>query len=210
MKKFLIAFLMMAVVLVGVFADPTVAGSQASNGTATLQITTKVREDFPTFALKTTAGAGAASQVVPEALPNEHPVQAATDDNALIGTGSHTVSFAVYQTNKSKTSALYQFTAEATDLVLIKKADGTAVHAVGDTVSEATEKFVCTTTAPSVAVGTTAGKFAPGTSANIIHYHGSSVDANTVLATFDVLWTKGEEQLAGDYAANVTLTVAAV
>jgi len=210
MKKFLIAILMMAVILAGVFADPTVAGSQASNGTATLQITTKVTEIFPTFALKTTAGADPASQVVPEAIPNEHPVQAATDDNALIGTGSHTVSFAVYQTNKSKTSAMYQFTAEATDLVLITKADGTVVHAVGDTVSEATEKFVCTTTAPSVAVGTTAGKFAPGTSANIIHYHGSSVDANTVLATFDVLWTKGEEQLAGDYAANVILTVAAV
>ena len=210
MKKFLIALLMMAVVLVGVFADPTVAGSQASNGTATLQITTKVTEIFPTFALKITAGAATESQVVPDALPLD-PTQAATDDNALIGsTGSHTVSFAVYQTNKSKTSALYQFPAEATDLVLITKADGTPVHAVGDTVSEATEKFVCTTTAPAVAVGTTAGKFAPGTSANIIHYHGSSVDADTTVATFDVLWTKGQEQLAGDYAANVTLTVAAV
>lgn len=210
MKKFLIALLMMAVILVGVFADPTVAGSEAKNGTATLQITTKVTEIFPTFALKTTAGADAASQVVPDALPL-NPVQAATDDNALIGdTGSHTVSFAVYQTNKSKTSALYQFTAAATDLVLITKADGTHVHDVGDTVSEATEKFVCTTTTPSVAVGTETGKFAPGTSANIIHYHGSSVNANTTVATFDVLWTKGEEQLAGDYAANVTLTVAAV
>lgn len=209
MKKFLIALLMMAVVLVGVFADPTVAGSQASNGTATLQITTKVTEILPTFALKTTAGADAASQAVPDTLlPN--PVQAATVDNALIGTGSHTVSFAVYQTNKSKTSALYQFTAEATDLVLIAKADGTAVHAVTDDVSEATEKFACTTKTPAVTVGTTAGKFAPGTSTNIIHYHGSSVDANTTVATFDVLWTKGQEQLAGDYAANVTLTVTAV
>ena len=209
MKKFLIAFLMMAVVLVGVFATETVTGSGKSNGTATLQITTKVAEILPTFALKTTAGADAASQAVPDTLlPN--PVQAATVDNALIGTGSHTVSFAVYQTNKSKTSALYQFTAAATDLVLVRKADGTAVHKVGDTVSEATEKFVCTTLAPSVAVGTTADKFAPGESANIIHYHGSSVDANTTVATFDVLWTKGQEQLAGDYAANVTLTVTAV
>lgn len=210
MKKFLIAMLMMAVILVGVFATETVTGSSASDGTATLQITTKVKEIFPEFALKITAGAATESQEVPDALPLD-PVQAATADNALIGsTGSHTVSFAVYQTNKSKTSALYQFTAAATDLVLITKADGTAVHSVGDTVSEATEKFVCTTYAPAVTVGTTAGKFGQGTAANIIHYHGSSVNADTTVATFDVLWTKGEEQLAGDYAANVTLTVEAV
>lgn len=206
MKKFFIALLMMAVVLVGVFADPTVPGSGASNGSATLKITTKVTETFPTFALKTTNGAGAQNVAIGAVTTPE----AATVANALIGTGSHTVSFAVYQTNKSKTSALYQFTAAATDLVLIKKADGTVVHAVGDDVSEATEKFVCTTYTPAVAVGTTAGKFAPGESANIIHYHGSSVDADTTVATFDVLWTKGEDQLAGDYAANVTLTVTAV
>ena len=206
MKKILIALLMMAVVLVGVFANPTVDGSEASNGSATHNINTKVTEIFPTFALKTTDGAAAKSVVVGAATQ-----EAATTDNALIGaTGSHTVSFAVYQTNKSKTSALYQFTAAATDLVLITKADGTAVHNVGDTVAEATEKFVCTTTAPAVTVGTETGKFAPGTSANIIHYHGSSVNADTTVATFDVLWTKGQEQLAGDYAANVTLTVAAV
>lgn len=207
MKKFLIALLMMSVVLVGVFANPTVTGSDASNGSATLVITTKVQEVFPTFALKTTAGAGAQNVAIGAVTTPE----AATDVNALIGaTGSHTVSFAVYQTNKSKTSALYQFTAAATDLVLITKADGTAVHTVGDDVSEATEKFVCTTTTPSVTVGAISGKFGQGTSANIVHYHGSNVNADTTVATFDVLWTKGEEQLAGDYAANVTLTVTAV
>lgn len=206
MKKFLIALLMMAVVLVGVFADPTVTGSDASDGSATIKITTKVTEIFPTFALKTTAGADVQSVVVGDATQ-----EAATVNNALIGaSGSHTVSFAVYQTNKSKTSALYQFTAAATDLVLTDKADGTHVRNVGTATDVANEKFVCTTTTPAVVVGTTDGKFAPGESANIIHYHGSSVAADTTVATFDVLWTKGEDQLAGDYAANVTLTVTAV
>lgn len=206
MKKFLIALLMMAVVLVGVFADPTVAGSEASNGTATLQITTKVAEIFPTFAMKVTSGAALSNVTIGTVAP----VVAATDENALIGDGTHTVAFGIYQTNKSKTSALYQFTVAATDLVLITKADGTAVHSVGDTVSEATEKFECTTPTPAVTVGATAGKFGQGTSANIIHYQGSSVLANTDLATFSVIWEQGQEQLAGDYAANVTLTVAAV
>ena len=205
MKKFLIALLMMAVVLVGVFADP-VAGSQASNGTATLQITTKVTEEFPTFAMKVTSGAALSSVTIGTVAP----VVAATDNDALIGDGTHTVAFGIYQTNKSKTSASYQFTVAATDLVLITKADGTAVHTVGADVSEATEMFECTTKTPAVTVGATAGKFGQGTSANIIHYHGSSVLANTDLATFSVIWEQGQEQLAGDYAANVTLTVAAV
>ena len=207
MKKFLACLLVFVFVVAGIFATgPTVDGSEASNGSATLLITTKVNEIFPTFALKTTSGAGAQNVTIGAVGTPE----AATAENALIGDGTHTVAFAVYQTNKSKTSALYQFTAAATDLVLITKADGTAVHTVGDDVDEATEKFVCTTYTPAVAVGTTAGKFAPGTAANIIHYHGSSVDADTTVATFNVVWTQGQDQLAGDYAANVTLTVTAV
>jgi len=211
MKK-IITILAIMIVLVGaVFADPTVAGSNASDGTAQMIIKTTVTEQFPTFALKTTNNASGSASVVANPFEAEAPENATADDALIAASGTYAVTFGIYQTTTSRTSALYSFSYTATDLVLTDLADGTHVRNVGTEVQDATEKFTINATS-GVTVNTSTG-FAPKAGAgneHIIHYTGSNVAANTDVATFTVTWNKGNDQKAGDYKALITLTVAAV
>lgn len=210
MKKFLIALLMMAVVLVGVFADAT------STGDATLVITTKINGIEPTFRL-------AAGTVYDDlggdagTLANAYVI---TTDELL--NANQTVTFNVNQISKSRSVKTYTLSATATDLVLYQypNAAGTGVVAVTTTAphpaDEQYKKFtVNSTTVNTFANGSLAAAkatYGGDATAKTITYLGNAqpatTDAPVTVATFTCTWKKNEDAVSGDYQATVTLTIA--
>ncbi len=209
MKKFLIALLMMAVVLVGVFADAT------STGDASLIITTHINAIEPTFRL--------AAGTVYDDLGGA----AGTLDNAYVITtdellnANQTVTFNVNQISKSRSVKTYTLSATATDLVLYQypNAAGTGVVAVTTTAHPADEQYkkftVNSKTVNTFADGSLAAAkatYGGDATAKTITYLGNAqpatTDAPVTVATFTCTWNKNEDAVSGDYQATVTLTIA--
>lgn len=211
MKKFLIALLMMAVVLVGVFADAT------STGNASLIITTHINAIEPTFRL--------AAGTVYDDLGGA----AGTLDNAYVITtdallaGDVPVTFNVNQISRSKSVKTYTLSATATDLVLYKyqlpngswqnvSGEGGVAHPA----TEAEKKFeVDATTVNTFAEGdldSAKATYGGDGSALTITYKGNAQPATeaapVTVASFTCTWEQNEDAVTGDYQATVTLTIA--
>ena len=223
MKKIFVILMVAFIAVASIFADPTVTGSDASNGTARLVVTAHIEEQFPTFALKgKTNIAASVDAVVADNDYDPEVLAAITDDSTLTNsTGATTVAFSIIQTNKAATTAHYQFGVTITDLVLVETADGLISRSVADALSAATvnEKFVVTSgyaTPAITAVGTgntTYTASGDGTAALTLIYKGVPVHGETTpveVATFGGSWNNNEDAKAGDYKAQVTLTVTAV
>lgn len=224
MKKFLACLLVFVFVVAGIFAtDPTVTGSDDSNGTARLIVTAHIEEQFPTFALKGKTNIATVTDAIVDGNTYTPEVLAAiTDDSTLTNSeGTTTVAFSIIQTNKAVTTAHYQFGVTITDLVLVKTADNLISRSVADALSAATvnEKFTVTSgyaTPAITAVGTgntTYTASGDGTAALTLIYKGVPVHGETTpveVATFGGSWDNNEDAKAGDYKAQVTLTVTAV
>ena len=207
MKKFLITLLMMAVVLVGVFAA-------TSTGDATLIVTTKINALEPTFRLAT-------DQVFDDlggdagTLSNAHVITA----DALLA-GDESVTFFVKQISMSRSVKTYTLSATATDLVLYKYKNPSGgdvlVSATPHPATDAEKKFeVDATTVNTFANGDLAdakATYGGTTSSKTITYKGNAQQATEVapvtVASFICTWGQNENAVTGDYQATITLTIA--
>lgn len=219
MKKFLIALLMMAVVLVGVFATdgykaPTYDAT-ASEGTAQINITTTIKEEFPKFQLAVKTGAEVKTDDVDDTDDNYTESVLTATDLADVASATRSVIFAINQISDSRTKENYTLTVAATDLFLVTKADGTTTINF-DTTQTDDQKFTVVAAAPAVSAvtGNTVTNIAPTASGAVLttHYNGKKVKTNSAieLGTFTVAWNTNTDAEAGGYEAHITLTVAAV
>lgn len=221
MKKFLIALLMMAVVLVGVFADPGLDGyadaKTSSNGTAQINITTTIKEEWPKFQLATTSGVNANVVNAVNSTANDFTAAVLTDalNTALTETADSTVTvgFAINQVSDSRTKDNYVLTVTATDLVLVTPVVGQAI-AFDNANRTADQKFTVVSGTPDVTATQNLTNIGPTTSANALttHYNGKKITANLTdkvveLGTFDVEWNTNLNAEAGAYEAHIILTV---
>ena len=221
MKKFLIALLMMAVVLVGVFADPGLDGyadvKTSSNGTAQINITTTIKEEWPKFQLATKSGVNAAAVNAVNATDDDYTGAVLTDalNTALTETADSTVTvgFAINQVSDSRTKDNYVLTVTATDLVLVTPVVGQAI-AFDNANRTADQKFTVVSGTPDVTATQNLTNIGPTTSANALttHYNGKKITANLTdkvveLGVFDVEWNTNLNAEAGAYEAHIILTV---
>ena len=221
MKRFLIALLMMAVVLTGVFAVDGYKGEGASaassEGVAQINITTSSKQEWPKFQLATKYGVD--SNVTDNVVSGDSTT--GTDAVLTVTTladteGTASVGFAINQISDSRTNDNYTLTVTATDLLLVEKADGTAVSF--DAAHTSDQKFLLATgsatPAVTAATGATVTNIAPTNSGNVLttHYNGKKVKANSAieLGTFTVTWTSNLDAEAGEYEAHIVLTVASI
>ena len=221
MKKFLIALLMMAVVLVGVFADPGLDGytdaKTSSNGTAQINITTKIKEEWPKFQLATKTGVNANVVNAVNSTPNDYTEAVLTDalNTALTETADSTVTvgFAINQVSDSRTKDNYVLTVTATDLVLVTPVVGQAI-AFNNANRTADQIFTVVSGTPTIDPTDDLDNIAPTVSNNALttHYNGKKVTANLTdkvieLGTFEVEWNTNLNAEAGDYEAHIILAV---
>ena len=216
MKKFLVALLMMAVVLTGVFAVDGYKAPDtkaASTGTAQINITTSIKEEWPKFQLAVKSGDAAVVTNDVNATANDFTASALTKD--LTSDASATVVFAINQVSDSRTKDNYTLTVTATDLLLVKKADNTAVAFTAEHTAD--QKFVLTTghATPRIdGVTITNVTGATPASGNVLStaYNGKKVKVADALelGTFSVTWNQNENAEAGDYEAHIILAVASV
>lgn len=218
MKRLITILAIMIVIVGAVFADE--AASNA-NGSAVINITTTISEQFPAYKLTATSvttgtiGAGTAnSSAVAAQSPTAGEVTLTTD-YLLDNEGS--VNFSIIQTKKSITIHVYNIGVVATDLVMTKKSDNTD-YTPANGVYDTEHKFTCLTPTPEITSGniahatvsgTNAGTAATGAAGAIITYDGQKVAANETIATFVCTWDDNETAAAGKYEATVTLTVLA-
>ena len=149
-------------------------------------------------------------------------VKAALTDDAITELGkassSVTIGFAINQIADANLKAAYEITVVATDLLLKKYSDGTAFSGT----QTSTQKFpleatantkmgaapTVTATSASVQTGLTLTAAANKLS---VGYTGAAKIAATdpilELGTFSVKWMSNATAVAGDYEANVTITV---
>jgi len=216
MKKFLIALLMMAVVITGVFAvdgykAPTYDAT-ASEGTAQINITTTIKEEFPKFQLAVKTGAEVKTNDVDDTDDNYTESVLTATDLADVASSTRSVTFAINQISDSRTKENYTLTVAATDLFLVTKADGTTTIDF-DTTQTSDQKFTVVAAAPTVSANTVTN-IAPTASGAVLttHYNGKKVKTNSAieLGTFTVAWNTNTDAEAGDYEAHITLTVASV
>lgn len=214
MKKFLIALLMMAVVIVGVFAD-----APAVNDVATLNITTEIKIQYPVYSLQATSWvAGGTGDHA--ALGSAATVTPSDDDTVVIGddvltSTDTTVEFTIKQTTLSRIKGTYTLTVAATDLVIdqITKQDGTKEDA---SAAEKTANKFSVSAAPTITKGASGTQPTNTTedtaSAGVIGitYNGKKVAADTTIGKFQYTWTHDENAAAGDYKATVTLTITSI
>lgn len=204
MKKVFATLAIMMVLVSAVFATL----GDGSNGSATIDIKTKVNGAFPTFKLyaesANTNPANASSAVA--ATPTAGVLSTADDylvNNAL------TVNFKIQQNNLSKTKAKYRLTVTATNLYLVKDENGADVAQSED----ADHKFTVNSATPAVTAKTVTGiTLSASTNVLTAQYTGKKVDGLSTavdLGTFSCTWAKNADALPGDYEATVTLTVAA-
>ena len=217
MKKLIAILMVLAIVTGFVFAsDPL---GTTSNGSAAIEINATINPAYPLFQLRAT-GFGTNN----EASSSEDFTNPVTDNVENNGannpasititaddmlTKSAVVNFDIYQRNDARAMAKYDLAVTATDLLLVQKADGTAVTS-GQT---AAQKFtvspttITVTPATGAAVanvtlsGATAGKLTA-------QYNGGPV-AETTLGTFACTWAANASAEAGQYKATITLTVTA-
>ena len=215
MKKFLIALLMMAVVLTGVFAIDGYKGEGAtaasSTGTAQINITTKIKEEWPKFQLAVKSGDAAAATNDVTASAVDFTASALTKD--LTSDASATVVFAINQVSDSRTKDNYTLTVTATDLFLVKKLDNSTI--TFNTTQTDDQKFLLSdghATPEITGVTITNVTGANPASGNVLTtaYNGKKVKvaSSLELGTFSVTWNKNDGAEAGDYEAHIILTVA--
>lgn len=216
MKKFLIAILMMAVVLTGVFAvdgykAPTYDAT-ASEGTAQINITTTIKEEFPKFQLAVKTGAEVKTNDVDDTDDNYTESVLTATDLADVANSTRSVTFAINQISDSRTKENYTLTVAATDLFLVTKADGTTTIDF-DTTQTDDQKFTVVAAVPTVSANTVTN-IDPTVSGAVLttHYNGKKVKTNSAieLGNFTVAWNTNTDAEAGTYEAHITLTVASV
>lgn len=216
MKKFLIALLMMAVVLAGVFAvdgyKGTGASAASSEGSAQLNITTKIAQEWPKFQLAVKSGDAAVATNDVNATANDFTASALTKD--LTSDASATVVFAINQISDSRTKDNYTLTVTATDLFLVTKADGTSTIGFNTTQTDDQKFLLSDGHATPGITGAVIANVTTNSSAsgNVLTtaYNGKKVKvaSSLELGTFSVTWNKNDEAEAGDYEAHIILTVA--
>lgn len=220
MKRILIALLMMAVVLTGVFAVDGYKGANdtkaSSNGTAQINITTSIKQEWPKFQLATKSGVDADATNDVDKTDANHSDAVLTVTTLADTEGTASVGFAINQISDSRTKDNYTLTVTATDLLLVEKANGTGVSF--DAAHTDDQKFPLATGSATPAVtavtGATVTNIAPTASGNVLTtaYNGKKVktDSAIELGTFTVTWTSNLDAEAGDYEAHIVLTVASV
>lgn len=221
MKKFLIALLMIAVVLTSVFANPGLDGytdaKTSSNGTAQINITTTIKEEWPKFQLATTSGVNADVVNAVNATDADYTAAVLTDalNTALTETADSTVTveFAINQVSDSRTKDNYVLTVTATDLVLVTPVVGQAI-AFDNANRTADQIFTVVSGAPAVTATQNLTNIGPVASNNTLttHYNGKKITANLTdkvveLGTFEVEWNTNLNAEAGAYEAHIILTV---
>ena len=218
MKK-LITILTIMIVLVGaVFAtNPLETGDKAQ-----LTVNAEVKLQYPIFSLQATAWGtygqgtngdlGSADVMVNDENPLTPQTVKIGDD--VLTEHDATITFTINQTNLSRVKGTYTLSVSAGNLVIdqITKQDGTKQDA---TEAEQTANKFVVSAAPTISGNTvtnttmntsTAGQIA-------ITYNGKKVGSSsavTPLATFSYTWTHDENAAAGDYKADVTLTITSI
>lgn len=217
MKKFLVAILMMAIVLTGVFAVDGYKGTGAKNtdstGTAQLNVTVSVAQEWPKFQLAVKSGDAEVKTNDVNSAAADFTATALSKD--LTTDASATVVFAINQVSDSRTKDNYTLTVTATDLLLVKKADETLVSFTAEHTAD--QKFALTSGHATPEIdGVTINNVTGATpaSGNVLTtaYTGKKVKVAGALelGTFEVTWNQNEDAEAGDYEAHIILTVAAV
>ena len=220
MKRFLIALLMMAVVLTGVFAVDGYKGEGASaassEGVAQINITTSIKQEWPKFQLATTSGVDTDATNDVNKTSGDHADAVLTVTTLADTEGTASVGFAINQISDSRTTDNYTLTVTATDLLLVEKADGTAVSFDAAHTSDQMFTLATGSATPAItaATGATVTNITPSASGNVLTtaYNGKKVKTNSAieLGTFTVTWTSKLDAEAGDYEAHIILTVASV
>ena len=216
MKKFLIALLMMAVVFVGAFAEPL-----AANDKAQLTVNAEVKLQYPIFSLQATAwgtNGDGTNASLGTADVMEHgsltPVTTVRIGDDVLTENDATITFTINQTNLSRVKGTYTLSVSATNLILdkITQQNGTKAAVSAE---EKAANFFAVSGAPTIddvdVTNTSMVTTTPGQVA--ITYNGKKVgstSAVTPLATFDYTWTHDDAAAAGDYKADVTLTITSI
>lgn len=215
MKKFLIALLMMAVVLTGVFATDPVG----ANDKAQLKINAEIKIQYPVYSLRASdwgtygSGTDASLGVADVMVHSENPL---TPQTVVIGDDvltehDATITFTIAQTTLSRIKGTYTLSVAATDLEITKivKSDGTKVNASDD---EKTANKFAVSAAPTLVAANVANTTMDVSTAGevAITYDGKKVADGTDLATFNYTWTHNADNAAGDYEATVTLTITSI
>ncbi len=220
MKKVISILVVLA--LVAGFAFATEPQDSDAHGSATININASIGVLFPRFQLAVKTGSGTASANVTDGGASsdsdlsEANITALTTEN-----GTATVDFNVNQIADSRCTANYKLTVVAYDMCLIKSADGTTVprrsyiNAIAD--NDATHRF-------AVQSGVTHAKVYEGSNITVAvdptdaafltaSYAGVFADYSTnnpiVLGTASATWNANTTAIAGDYQAQVSLTVEA-
>ena len=214
MKK-IFAILMVALVVAAI----AFATAPAANDTATLNIQTEVKIQYPVYSLQATswvaggtgdnASLGAAATVTPS-----------DSDTVIIGDDeltdhNVTVEFTIAQTTLSRIKGTYTLTVDAGNLIIdkITQTNGTKVDA---TSAEKTANFFTVSAAPTITKGASGTEPSHtsmvNTSAGVlaITYDGKKVDSSTTIGKFQYTWTANADAAAGVYKADVTLTITSI
>ena len=212
------------IVLVGaVFA--TDEAKTAANGTAAINVTATIEAHAPRFALITASGV---SSNVSDSVLATDTAQSFTATAATISTdltsADGTVAFKIQQTAASNIKATYTITVTATPMNLVAYRNGNTTVAVSSienyTQDTATEQFALSTdtavdSTPTITASTPADASVLGLEAvnNVLTatFKGSAPlgnnDAAVDLGTFSVTWKKNPKAVAGNYSADIVMTV---
>ena len=229
MKK-LIAILAIAIVLVGaVFADPV--NTTPDGATQRITIKSTVERKDPTFLLKgledaasfTNAGAQGATTIVADQTTGELSA-AGSHDGTLLTSGKDisqdnvVASFGIFQTADAKNRFAYTFAVSATHLIQVTDADGNDV-AAANAYDASTPEFSnlgntawYASSTTGISAATASLNAATGISASVT-FDGLAVitaDTTNPKLTFTVTWPQNKFAVAGDYEADVTMTLTVV
>ncbi len=212
MKKVLAILVVLALVAGFAFA------ADSDTGKASIKVLTTIGVEAPVFKIATTSGASTASDTTNNNSLSEATMTSTEKAKLTTQGGEATVVFTLSQSVDSRTYSPYTLTVSATDLYLLKTPEGTPEgNAVDRTFEQAqtaatgTQKFVAQAVSHAF-TGTDANMADNGSSTSSvkIKYNGQKVAANAVIGTATVKWGANVQAEAGDYQANVTLTVSAL
>ena len=222
MKKFLIAILMMAVVLAGVFAAADTR-TTATPSDAQITVTVQIAALYPHFTLSTT-GSNIANKTATE--DTDQVAALTTDAATALSEGTNvTVGFAIRQADTAKVKNAYTLTVTATPLALKEFIDAdNNVVAVAPTAAEiALNTFALATGNDEPTIGglhatvtksgVNVGTFTADGNVLTATYNGTvkTTDLDdTTLGTFSVEYVGNDGCAPGNYESTVTLEIAAV
>ena len=212
MKKIFAILMVALIAMVVVFADPVAANDQAQ-----IKVNAEIKIQYPVYSLEAAsfgtygAGTNAVIDVTDEMVHSALTAEDIRIGDDVLTEHDATVNFVINQTTLSRIKGTYALSVAAENLVIdqITKTDGTKVDA---TAAEKTANFFAVSAAPSITPGTVSNATitAPSAGTLSVVYNGKKVAADSVLGTFSYTWTHNDECAAGDYIANVTLTITSV